>query len=321
MDLIETARKAYSEPFYVKDFSEHGQILHIQFSQFEWSQDILLIGFKKKILLAHLDLIDTIELRIVTEFSHPARCTTLSISPDTSLSTLPNRVIFCVGGNDFKIRIITSDLSESNTCLVIGKHSSYINDTMFDPENNYLASASDDNTVKIWSTDDYKLKSTFNLTSPGMNVCWHRSDDCKLLVAEKIGIIRFYNVDSETPIISIDYSKPLSSVHWAPSDRDLIASLQLGELLIWDLTKPCLPIHNNLLFTENGGNVKFSPQGELIAAVNSLDRTLKIVHVRSQAGKLTASVTLPTNVCWHYRYPLVCIGDDYKLCFWKVSAK
>ncbi|KAG5876269.1 hypothetical protein JTB14_013006 [Gonioctena quinquepunctata] len=317
MDLFDNTRKIYSEPFYVEDLSDHGQILHIQFSPFEWSQDVLLVGFKKKILLTHLDLVDAIRMKIVSEFQHPARCTTLSISPDTSLSTLPNKAVFCVGGNDFKLRIITSNLADDNTCLVIGKHASYINDTMFDQDNNYLASTSDDNSVKIWSTDDYKMKSTFNLTSPGMNVCWHRSDECKLLVAEKMGIIRFYNVESETPILSIDYSKPLSSVHWAPSDRDLIASLQLGELFIWDLTKPCLPLNNNIIFMENGGHIKFSPQGELIAAVNSLDKVLRVVHVKTQAGKLSANVTLPTNVCWHYRYPLVCIGDDFKLCFWK----
>lgn len=75
-----------------------------------------------------------------------------------------------------------------------------------------------------------------------------------------------------------------------------------------------------MLFLENGGNVKFSPQGELIAVVNSLDNLLKVLHVKSQAVKLIANLTLPTNVCWHYRYPLICIGDDFNLCFWKISA-
>lgn len=71
-----------------------------------------------------------------------------------------------------------------------------------------------------------------------MSVCWHRADSSKLLVAEKIGIIRFFNVETDTSILSINYNKTLSSTHWAPSDRDIIVSLQLGELLIWDLTKP-----------------------------------------------------------------------------------
>lgn len=71
---------------------------------------------------------------------------------------------------------------------MLSGHTSYINDVTFDTENLYLASASDDNTVKLWYTDGFQLKTTFNLTSPAMVVSWHRSDPGKLLVAEKIGI-------------------------------------------------------------------------------------------------------------------------------------
>lgn len=60
-------------------------------------------------------------VKILTEFANPVRCTTLSISPDTSLTALPNQVIFCAGGNDFKLRIFSSDLEENNTCKVGSK--------------------------------------------------------------------------------------------------------------------------------------------------------------------------------------------------------
>ncbi|KAJ8972533.1 hypothetical protein NQ317_013848 [Molorchus minor] len=322
MDIIETTRKVFSEPNFTKNLSEHGQIVNVYFSPFDWSQDLLLIGFEKKILLSHLEISnDNIDVTFLTEFMHPCRCTTLSFSPVASITTIPNQILFCTGGNDFKLRIYSSDLLDNNTCKVLHGHTSYINDSMFDSENSYLASTSDDNTVKVWSVEDFKLKLTFHLTSPGINVSWHRMTFVSYLSLKKIGIIRFYNVETETPILSLDYGKQLSSCHWAPSDRDLVASLQLGELLIWEIPKPCLPLHSSILFPENGGNLKFSPQGELVAAVNSLDSSLKIVHVKTQAVKLTATVTLPTNVCWHYRYPIVCIGDDTKLCFWKVSGK
>ncbi|CAH2012661.1 unnamed protein product [Acanthoscelides obtectus] len=72
-----------------------------------------------------------------------------------------------------------------------------------------------------------------------------REDTCELLVAEKLGIIRFFNVESESPILSLDYTKPLCSAHWAPSDRDLVASLHCGELLIWELTNHVF--HNNTM--------------------------------------------------------------------------
>lgn len=84
---------------------------------------------------------------------------------------------------------------------------------------------------------DNKQAAILRLTSPGMSACWHRDDNSKLLVAEKVGIIRFYNVNKQKPILSFDYGKPLASAHWAPFDSQLIASLQMGELLLWDMTR------------------------------------------------------------------------------------
>ncbi|CAG9856616.1 unnamed protein product [Phyllotreta striolata] len=315
----EGSRSHLSEPFYSKVISENEQILCIEFSQFEWSQDVILIGFKSKIVLAHLE-IDPFDVKIITEFAHPVRCTTLSISPDTSLALSPREVLFCAGGADFKLRIFKSDLGETNLCKVLSGHNSYINDCSFDTENQYLASTGDDNTLRIWYKETFELKCTMPLMSPGMNVYWHRADSGKLLVAEKMGIIRLCNVEKEICFQSINFCKPLSSFHWSPSDIFIVASLLFGELQIWDLTNVCLPLQVSTLFSKNGGQIKFSPLGELVAGINNLDQMLKVFHVKSESIKLSASVTLPSNICWHYRYPLVCIGDDSKLCFWKVTA-
>lgn len=154
-----------------------------------------------------------------------------------------------------------------------------------------------------------------------MSSCWHKEDSSKLLIAEKIGLIRFYNVETQNPVLSLDFGKPLSSAHWASSDSQLVASLQLGELLLWDLSKPCVPLTNYLIFTEAGGHIRFSPSGELVAAVNNLDSTLKVVAIQNNQVKLAVPVTLPSNVSWHCRYPIVCVGDYTNLTFWKVAAK
>ncbi|XP_066252618.1 nucleoporin Nup37 [Euwallacea similis] len=322
IDFYETEaqRNKFSQPTYVKDFKDYGQIHHIHFSPFEWTKDVILLSFENKILFVRLLFKENILIEKVYEFAHPTRCTALGISPNMSLTVVPNQVIFTAAGTDYKIRIFESDLQENNLCKVLTGHTSYINDISFDSENMYLASASDDNTVKIWCCDKFKLKSTFHLTSAAITVAWHRSDPGKLLVAEKIGLVKFFNTETETPILSLDFAKSLSSAHWAPSDSRILGTLQLGELLLWDLTKPCLPQQSTLLFSENGGNIKFSPQGELVAAVNSLDGSLKAVHTITQSLKLTASVSLPTNVQWHLHYPVVCVGDDTKLCFWKITS-
>lgn len=73
------------------------------------------------------------------------------------------------------------------------------------------------------------------------------------------------------------------------------------------------------LFAESGGSIKFSQSGELLAAVNQMDSVLKVVHMPTLQQRLSAKVVLPTKITWHYRFPLVCLGDDTKLCFWKVT--
>nr|CAI5868062.1 unnamed protein product [Callosobruchus analis] len=235
--VLEMTRKIFNAPTFIKDVSEYGQILFVQFAPFEWCQDLLLIVFQEKILLAQLELTETLQVEILTEFSHPTRCTAIAISPQTSLLSVPHQLLFVAAGNDFKLRLYDSNLNNQNTCKVLVGHSTYINDVNFDPDNNYFASTGDDHAVKVWYADG-TYKASFDLTSPGISVCWQREDTCELLVAEKIGIIRFFNVESESPVLSLDYTRPLCSAHWAPSDRDLVASLHSGELLIWELTKP-----------------------------------------------------------------------------------
>ena len=74
-----------------------------------------------------------------------------------------------------------------------------------------------------------------------------------------------------------------------------------------------------LLHTDNGGDIKFCPLGNLVASVNKLDNSLKIIHINSQEQRLHVGVVCPTNVTWHFRQLLVCVGDDSMLRFWKVS--
>lgn len=128
----------------------------------------------------------------------------------------------------------------------------------FEPENCYLASVSDDQTARVWDTNDCENITVFYLTSPGNHevqcfvifvfyfvflclgvaVCWHKEDTAKLMVCEKIGLVRFYNVHTQQPILSLDHNSIVSFAHWCPFDSQLVGALQQGELVLWDLTRP-----------------------------------------------------------------------------------
>lgn len=81
------------------------------------------------------------------------------------------------------------------------------------------------------------------------------------------------------------------------------------------------PSHAKLLCTESGGYLRFGHVNELIGVVNQLDATLKVLHIPTMQERLNVQVCLPSNLTWHFRFPIVCIGDDGRLCFWKVSHK
>lgn len=53
---LENSTKVYTEPSFTKNLSEYGQILSIQLSPFECSQDVLLIAFSERIVVAVLEL-------------------------------------------------------------------------------------------------------------------------------------------------------------------------------------------------------------------------------------------------------------------------
>lgn len=80
------------------------------------------------------------------------------------------------------------------------------------------------------------------------------------------------------------------------------------------------PTSSALVFTEAGGYLKFSPQGDLIAVLNPLEGTLKVYTPKMLELQFSTFINLPTNFSWHYKYPLICVGDDSKFCIWKINT-
>ena len=79
---------------------------------------------------------------------------------------------------------------------------------------------------------------TFPLHTAGMVVCWHTEETGKLLVGEKNGVIRMYNVRSQQAIMSVDAGTiPMLSADWSPNPLK-VACIASGELIVWDVSRP-----------------------------------------------------------------------------------
>lgn len=67
---------------------------------------------------------------------------------------------------------------------------------------------------------------------------WSSDEPNKILVAEKKGIIRLYNIEQEQPVLSLESDLfPLMDVDWSPSNHCKIAGIACGYLLVWDTSK------------------------------------------------------------------------------------
>lgn len=248
----------------------------------------------------------------------------MSFAPETSLAAIPKIVTFCAAGADFLLRIFRTDLQNADTVQCLKGHSNYVNDIAWDSEGEFLASVSDDYTCKIWSSEsNYENVITFCLTSAGMSVRWHPEEPHKVLVAEKKGVIHFYNVRSQQAIISIDSPKnPLMCADWSLNNCNFVTALAGGEIVTWDLSRRPCSIDVKQVHEDGGRCVRFSPNSEhVVASVGRPDITLKVFTSKSAVPLLEAPLKLYGGLAWHHRLPYIAAAYDRKLCFWKVQFK
>ncbi|XP_043471472.1 nucleoporin Nup37 [Leptopilina heterotoma] len=306
------------------------QIYRVEFSPYEWSQHLICIALDQEIIVGTVkfqeddDVTEDVVYTLLRTFHHETRVHAIAWSPETSLTLVPKVVSFCVAGADFKIRRYNSNLSDENTYEILDGHKDYVNAISYEPEGDLLASVSDDHTCKLWAVkeDEQKCISTFCLNSPGVSVCWHNEESGKLLVAEKNGLIRMFNVRSQQAIMSLDAGTvPLSSADWGPNPLKVVC-LGAGELLLWDVSRPSRPVESRNLHVEGGIMVKFSFASEnIVASIGRPDNLLKITNLSTKQVILCGKIKLFGGMSWHQRLPYVCVGNDRELQFWKINNK
>ncbi|XP_044594563.1 nucleoporin Nup37 isoform X1 [Cotesia glomerata] len=298
-------------PTYKLNFAE--QIYAVEFSPFEWSQNLVCIAFEEEVSVGSIKFPDNedVEEIIYTPlrtFHHETRIHSVAWSPETSLSVVPKIISFGVAGSDFKIRLFTSDLNDKDVFETLEGHKDYINAIAFESEGELLASVSDDHTCKLWAVKETpKLLATLYLKSPGMSVCWHNEESGKLLVAEKNGLIRLYNVRSQKAIMSMDASVvPLMSADWSLNPLK-VACVSAGELVVWDVSRPSRPVISRTLHTEGSLIIKFSRSNEnLVAGIGRPNNILKIINLKTKQVILSGKLKLIGGLSWHYKLPYVC---------------
>lgn len=313
-------------PSHVLEFDDI--VVCAEFSPFLWSHDLICIGFPSKIVVAslkfkeeHDNQIEPLKYEVVKKYTCYNRIQAISWSPETNINKAPRALLFAVATNSFEIDIYSLAVTDTYSHKITS-HRNYVNCISYDPTGDYLASASDDLTCRIWSVkENYKEIGKFHLESPPVAVNWHKADPGKLLVGESYGVVTVYNVLGGTAVISFrSKGSPLVSLDWSPSDSQYISGICGGNLVIWYVCNPSVPYYEKLVHPDGGFYVKFSPMcSQTLVTLGSPDFSLKVLSKGKPFPRTIATMKAASSLSFHQHLPYIAVGLKKNVYIWHVE--
>lgn len=299
----------------------------VEFCPFDKAAGLIAYGGENRVALgmclfqeeaqdSHLPLL---QFKHITDFHHGTSVLSIAWSPKTNIQHLPYSFQFCTAGEDRKLRYFISDGRDSSTVTTLEGHLSYINDCVIEPVTGLnVASVSDDHTCRLWDLETGAQKTSIPLGSAGMSVKWNPVEPNKLMVAEKNGIIRFYDLVSQQPIMSLSTAQlPLVSADWCKANALKVGAVARDDWLIWDMSKSSLPEVAEQAHLKGVCKFRWSHVHEnLFATTGRPGNHINVYHMGHH--KIPVSCQMPTGggLSWHPFLPVCASAGGNKVHLW-----
>jgi WD40 repeat protein len=254
---------------------------------------------------------------------------------DPSLSAQLSLVAHHLRPNDGQVRsrLLATENVPLSTQLT--GHSSEVSSVMFSPDGNLLASASWDNTIRLWNTSNLNnpqligqpLRGHANLVS---SVAF--SPDGKTLASSsRDNTVRLWDLTTPTDIKEL--TAPLTGggalymVAFSPDGRTLAAASDDRTVRLWDVTDRRAPHAGPILSGHTGPvwAVAFSPNGHTLASAGN-DRSVRLWDVADPARAQQAGPPLTgfTDITYAVAFDpagsmLAVSGQDGVIRLWDVT--
>jgi len=189
---------------------------------------------------------------------------------------------------DIKAQVIAalqqavSEVKERNS---LEGHSNSVRSVVFSPDGKTLASASFDNTIKLWHLETQKPIATLIGHSNLVNSVAFSFDGLILASASDDNTIKLWHLETQKPIATLTgHSDLVNSIAFSPDSKTLASASDDKTIKLWQ------PQSQKLIATLRHSNevrsVAFSPDGKTLASTSD-DHTIKLWQPQSQKPNAT----------------------------------
>ena len=196
--------------------------------------------------------------------------------------------------------------------IVLQGHTQPVNSVAFSSigENDIVASASSDKTVKIWSVTKAECIHTVAHTDSVSSVAFNPKNGNQFVSASHDKSVRLWNIsDLSSSKIFTGHTESVLSVTFSP-DGKLLASGSIWDVKIWDVEK-CRCLKTLKAFRNKVDDIKiyvsFSPDSNYLASGSNKENTIRVWNVKSGIeihkvdcnGKVNSVAFYPSSDRWH----------------------
>lgn len=318
----------------------------VEFFPYEWAQNLLAVCMPNEVKVFSFNSYQqennseshTNENNLQPLMTVPlqdGRIDHFSWSPRTNVATLKPIIQFAVCDNNRNLMFCTADLSKETVRTLDQDLSAYVKTVekkidadivykiSYDHDNGEMIAFTADNSCFLWNCELSKLDQ-FSLQSSGVGICWHRDEKNKLMVAERSGLIRIYNLETMRPIYTLlsmepfneAVTFPLISFDWCQTNPEVVIATTKSQIIYWNTSGSCLPqkIDDNVENLKVCRIAKF--KDDIIGYLTGSDTNAKMTILNYRLNQViyqSNNMKLLNSFSFNAILPVVAIANEQKL--------